>query len=117
MPKAIPSPTASSFKHKFDELPVFFEFTGGTVWRTGRIDGEFEVSYETDGDWIVTDVWIATDNGRYGSDALGRTVHLDADRHEAFYLLALDAIEAQYKSLIEEMIAEELAERRVARAA
>lgn len=110
MAQADTIPTSFSIRHKFEELPIFHEFIGGTVWRTGRIDGEFEVTVDPTG-WSITDIWLDTDNGRFGSEARAHTINLDAQKHEGFYLLALDAIEAQYKSLIEELIADECDQR------
>ena len=113
MARATSIPTPFSFRHKFEELPIFHQFTAGTVWRTGRIDGSFDVSFDASGDWVISDIWIETDNGRFGPEAKGLCINIDPDAHEGFYLLALDAIEAQYKSLIEELIGEELTERNI----
>lgn len=111
MTQAHSLPTGFSFRHKFEELPIFHHFVDGTVWRTGRIDGEFEVEIDASGDWFISEVTIETDNGRFGKEAAGRTITLDADKDERFYLLVLDAIDAQYASLIEELIEDEIATR------
>jgi hypothetical protein len=113
MARAATIPTPFSLRQEFTELPIFHQFTAGTVWRTGRIDGSFEVSFDASGDWVISDIWIETDNGRIGPEAKGLCINIDPDTHEGFYLLAIDAIEAQYKSLIEELIGEELAERNI----
>lgn len=110
-PALIAIPTGFSFRHKFEEVPLFWQYTGNEAWRTGRIDGEFEVTVERNGDWIITEVMLAVDNGKIGPEAKGHLLTLDADTDERFYLLALDAIYHRYSSYIDEMIADEAAER------
>lgn len=111
MAQIVAIPTGFSFRHRFEELALFWQYTGGIAWRTGRIDGEFEVTVEPNGDWIVTDVVLAVDNGKIGGEAKGQLLTLDADTDERFYLLALDAIYHSYGSYIEDRVADEAGER------
>ena len=111
MPKAVRIPTPFSFRHKFEELPLFWMYTGGTAWRTARIDGEFEVCVDAHGDWIFCDVAITVDNGAVGEAAKGELIPLNADDDERFYLLVLDALDHRYAGYIDERIRDEADER------
>jgi hypothetical protein len=110
MPKAIAIPTGFSFRHKFEELPLFWQYTAGTCWRTGRIDGEFEVTVETTGDWIFSDVKLCVDNGGTAKEAKGDLLPLDSEADERFYLLVLDSLDHRYAGYIDERIRDEAAE-------
>jgi hypothetical protein len=108
MARATQIPTGFSFRHKFEELPLFWLYTGGEAWRGARLDGEFEISADGPGDWWISDLWISLDNGKIGPEAKGSLVNLNADDDERFYLLVLDAIDHKYASYIEERIADEM---------
>lgn len=109
MPKATRIPSGFSFTHKFQELPLHWQFEGGIAWRGCLIDGEFEVSADGPDDWWISDVRVAVDNGKLGAEAKGKLITLDADTDERFYLLALDAIDHAYAHFIQEMIDDEAA--------
>jgi hypothetical protein len=117
MPKADTVPTRFALSHKFEELAVFWHFHNGTPFRTGLIDGEFEVSFDHTGDWHISDLWISADNGRIGPHAEGRIFPLNAKTDERFFGLVMDALAAQYTTRIEDWIADELAEQGFRRAA
>jgi predicted phosphoadenosine phosphosulfate sulfurtransferase len=111
MAKASPTLNAISLKHKFEDLAILWIFQDGTPWRAARIDGEFEVSIEPNGDWSISDVWVAVDNGKVGAAAKGSLINLSADLDERIYLAVLDALDGQYSTRIQEWIADELDER------
>lgn len=110
MPKADTLPTRFAIRHKFEELAIFWHFDNGTPWRAGRLDGAFEITYDITGDYTVTAVEIAADNGKVGNEADARMIALDADEDESFYLLVLDAIHGQYHTRILEWIDDDLAD-------
>lgn len=109
-PRAATFP-ALSFTHKFEELPLFWQYENAVAWRGGLMDGEFEVSVYGPTDWVITEVAVACDNGKCGAEAKGKLIHLNADTDERLYLLVLDALDHKYASYIEERIAEEADER------
>lgn len=108
MAQADTTPTSLHIRKPFEELALFWLYTGGAAWRGARLDGEFEVTVHPNGDWIITDVWIAVDNGKTGSEAAGKLINLDADTDERLYLTVLDALDHSYTSRIAEWIADEL---------
>jgi hypothetical protein len=101
---------AFSLSHKFEELAVFWHFHNGMPFRAALVDGEFEIAFDAEGDWSISDLWISADNGRLGSEAEGRIFPLNAKTDERFFGLVVDAIHAQYTTRIEEWIADELTE-------
>jgi len=115
MARATRIPTGFSFRHKFEELPLFWLCTGGEAWRGARLDGEFEISADGPSDWWISDLWLSLDNGKIGGAAKGTLVNLSADDDERFYLLVLDAIDHKYASYIEERIADDVTEAPIVR--
>jgi hypothetical protein len=104
-------PTTSSFTRQFEELPLFTHFAHGEKLTAGLIDGEMEVTYSTvDGTWWVSDLWIRTDNHRFGAASKSGQLNLNADTDERFYFSILDSLTERYCDLIDEEIADELAE-------
>ena len=101
-----------SLRKPFEELALFWQFQNGEPFRTGHVDGEFEVSFDRDGDWYVSDLWISVDNGKMGEACKAALVNLNADTHETFYTLILDNLSAQYTTRIEEWIEDELMDER-----
>jgi len=111
MPKANPSPTSIAIRKPFEELAILWIFQDGTPWRAARIDGEFEVTIEPNGDWIISDVWVAVDNGKIGAAAEGKMINLRIDTDERLYFAIMDALDGQYSTRIEGWIADECDER------
>lgn len=109
MTKAFSIYAARSFERKFEELPLFRNIQGNVTWRTGYVDGTFEVSYDRTGDWTISDVWVTVDEG---TGAAGRTqsLHLDGEADEAFYLMVLEALTQRYAGSIEEWIADDMSD-------
>lgn len=103
-----------TFEHRFEECPLF----RNGEWRTGLVDGTFEVTYDFhDNDWYISNILLDVDNGKLGAAARGKTVSLDCMDPTALYQPLLDAITDRYSTWIDEHIADELAERGYERAA
>jgi hypothetical protein len=110
MARADTIPTTSCFTRQFEELPLFTHFVGGEKLTAGLIDGEMEITYSTvDGTWWVSDLWIRTDNHRFGAASKTGQLNLNAD-DERLYLSILDSLTERYCDYIDEEIADELAE-------
>jgi hypothetical protein len=54
-----------SYTYRFEELPLFDE--GGFV--TARVDGEAELSFNSEGHWHIEAVCLVVDNDKTGEDA------------------------------------------------
>ena len=114
-------PSEFAITKQFEDLPLFWQFDPATgakapiTWRGGRIDGEFEVTYNIfSKDWNITNVMVAVDNGEVGAAVRSCLMSLDADVDERLYLLVLDILMLKYARWIEEQIAEEVSQMRVA---
>lgn len=109
MPKANVHLSDRSFERKFEELPLFWNFQKGTMWRAAYVDGTFEVSYDRTGAWTISDVHLVVDDGT-GAAGKTKVLRLDGEADEAFYLLVLEALTQRYAGSIEEWIVDDMAD-------
>ncbi len=105
--KLIQFPRTFTFDLVLDEMPIY-RCAG---FRGGFISGKAEITYDTySADWWVSDISIATDNGRCGQHSVSRSVSINGEDEPTLYALLLDRISEDYDSNIRETIAMELAE-------
>lgn len=105
--KLINFPRQFTFDLILDEMPLY-RCAG---FRGGCISGRAEVTYDTySADWWISDISIATDNGRCGQHSESRSVSINGEDEPNLYALLLDRISADYEDNIRETIALEMAE-------
>jgi hypothetical protein len=97
-----------SLEIKLDELPLFRHNGLDETFYGPSVSGTATVEYDHAGDWMVTDISIETENRKCGSSARIRSFFLDAG--SALYEAVKCAVEQYCSSLIEEKIAEDVAD-------
>jgi hypothetical protein len=102
------APTSFSLRKPFEELPLFWQCVSGFPFRSSRIDGEFEITFDRDGEWQISDLWIKADNGKVRSEEVELLIQIDGDINERFFLTVADAVTNQYHTRIEDWIQDEL---------
>jgi hypothetical protein len=88
----------------FEELPLFREGS----WIAGRAEVTATVAVSLDGDWHVTELAIAADNGKTGPDAEGKLV--EVAKSDPMWGRLVNEIESHHQHSIGEKITEARAE-------
>jgi hypothetical protein len=117
MPKAITTNSTFTITKEF-QVALLWKYARGEAMFTGLIDGKMEISVDMDvdgGAWQISDLWVAVENGKLGSQAKGELINLDGDTDEHFMLLIMDAITHEYSVRIECWVQDEAAEARYCR--
>jgi hypothetical protein len=112
MAQIITLPRTISFRREFEELPLFSEKdANGDLFYAGLVDGSVEISFDSTGDWHVSDIKIRVDNLRRVKDGgVARVITVDADENPALYWLLLDVLTDKYADTIDEWVAFEAEE-------
>ncbi len=105
MAQVITLPRTITFTRQFEELPLYSERTkSGETFFAGLVDGSLEVSFDSTGDWHISDIRIRVQNYRMGDAALAKTVRIDADENPSLYWHLLDTLTDKYADTIREWI-------------
>ncbi len=108
MGQVITLPRTITFTREFEELPLYSERTrSGETFFAGLVDGSLEVSFDSTGDWHISDIHIKVENYRTGKANVAKTVRIDADENPSLYWHLLDTLADKYAATIEEWIAHE----------
>ncbi len=111
MAQVITLPRTITFTRQFEELPLYSERTkSGETFFAGLVDGSLEVSFDSTGDWTISDIHIKVDNYRMGDAGVAKMVRVDADENSALYWLLLDILTDKYADTIREWIVMEAEE-------
>lgn len=111
MAQIITLPRTMSLTRQFEELSLCTEKTAsGDLFCAGLLDGTVEISFDSSGDWWVSDIHIEVENYKRGPANRSKTVRIDADNQPALYWLLLDVLTDTYASSIAEWIAFEMSE-------
>ena len=108
MAQIIPLPRTITFTREFEELPLYSERTRtGECFFAGLVDGSLEISFDSSGDWHISDIHLRAQNYKMGDGACAKTVRIDADENPSLYWHLLDTIADKYADTIQEWIAME----------
>ncbi len=110
MAQIITLPRTITFTRQFEELPLYSERSAGVLFCAGLVDGSMEVSFDSTGDWWISDIHINVENYYPGNANLAKTVRIDADGNPSLYWHLLDTLTDKYAATIEEWIAHEAEE-------
>ena len=73
MAQVITLPRTITFTREFEELPLYSERTrSGETFFAGLVDGSLEVSFDSTGDWHISDIHIRVQNYQMGDAALAK---------------------------------------------
>lgn len=109
MGQVVTLPRTISFARQFEELPLYSEKTAsGELLCAGLVDGSLEVSFDSSGDWHISDIHLKVENYRSGEANVVRIVRIDGDKCPSLYWHILDVLTDKYAGTIQEWIREEL---------
>jgi hypothetical protein len=111
MGQVLTIPRTITFTRQFEELPLYSEKTrSGETFFAGLVDGALEISFDSTGDWHVSDIHLRVQNHRTGDAAAAKVVRIDADENPSLYWHLLDTLTDKYTDTIQEWIAMEAEE-------
>ena len=106
MPKANLSPNAVfTRRQRFEEVELIFQTAG--MFRGGMLDGEFELSFEADGSWWVSDVSVSTIGVERGR-MVDKMIAVTPAEQPELYGMIVDSIVFAYQAHIPEWVQDEL---------
>ncbi len=100
----------NAFEITFEELPSYKSSKG--LW-SGMHDGIAEISFDDEGEWLVTSISLKCDNHKFGKDAYSEYEQISQAFDKELWAGLTDALSAFYGARIEAKIADHLDEMEV----
>lgn len=113
MAQIITLPRTISFTRQFEEMALFSEKSAnGDLFYAGLVDGSVEISFDSTGDYWITDIHLKVDNGRRVKDGgAAKVVRISADEQPSLYWHLLDTFTDKFHDTILEWCHAEAADR------